>query len=58
MANSVDPDQTAPSGAVWSGSALFAYAILSETFVYGNLGHLLYLKYSDRQTWAKNVDPD
>ena len=28
MANSVDPDQTAPSGAVSSGSALFAYAIL------------------------------
>ena len=25
MANSADPDQTAPSGAVWSGSALFAY---------------------------------
>ena len=24
MANSVDPDQTAPLGAVWSGSALFA----------------------------------
>ena len=23
-ANSVDPDQTAPTGAVWSGSALFA----------------------------------
>ena len=23
MANSVDPDQTAPLGAVWSGSALF-----------------------------------
>ena len=30
MANSVEPDQTAPSGAVWSGSALFAYAILSN----------------------------
>ena len=30
MANIVDPDQTAPEGAVWSGSALFAYAILSE----------------------------
>ena len=30
MANSVDPDQTAPSGAVWSGSTLFAYAIFSE----------------------------
>ena len=26
MANSVDPDQTAPLGAVWSGSALFAQA--------------------------------
>ena len=23
-ANSADPDQTAPSGAVWSGSTLFA----------------------------------
>ena len=28
IANSEDPDQTAPPGAVWSGSALFAYAIL------------------------------
>ena len=27
MANSVDPDQTASAGAVWSGSALFADAI-------------------------------
>ena len=33
MANRVDPDQTAPKGAVWSGSYLFAYAILSETLV-------------------------
>ena len=30
MSNSVDPDQTAPLGAVWSGSALFAQAYLSE----------------------------
>ena len=37
MANSVDPDQTAPLGAVWSGSALFAQAYLSE-----NLGTLRY----------------
>ena len=37
MANSVDPDQT-PLGAVWSGSALFAQACLSE-----NLGSLWYL---------------
>ena len=27
MANSVDPDQTAPVGAVWSGSALFANSV-------------------------------
>ena len=30
MANSVDPDQTAPVGAIWSGSALFAQTCLSE----------------------------
>ena len=35
MANSVDPDQTAPLGAIWSGPALFAQAYLSE-----NLGSL------------------
>ena len=33
MANNVVPDQTAPS-AVWSGSELFAYTILSEALVY------------------------
>ena len=32
--NSVDPDQTAPSGAAWSASAMFAYAILLATLVY------------------------
>ena len=48
-ANIVDPDQTAPypdqtalEGAVWSGSALFAHAILSETLVYEILGLLPY----------------
>ena len=45
MANSEDPDQTAPSGTVWSGSALFAPAILSETLVYEILGYLLYMLY-------------
>ena len=30
MANSVDPDQTAPLGAVWSGSTLFAQTCLSK----------------------------
>ena len=39
IANSADPDQTAPLGAVWSGSALFAQTYLSE-----NLGSLQYLE--------------
>ena len=51
MANSVDPDQTAPSGAVWSGSALFAYVILSKTLVLAILGHLR-LPYSKRNDLA------
>ena len=39
IANIVDPDQTIPLGAVWSGSALFAQAYLPE-----NLGSLCYPK--------------
>ena len=35
MANSVDPDQTAPFG-----STLFAYAILADTLVYEMLRYL------------------
>ena len=35
MANSVDPDQTAPIGAVYSGSALFA-SILNLSVMPGN----------------------
>ena len=42
MANSVDPDQTAPLGAVWSGSALFAQAYLSENL--GSLRYYLFIK--------------
>ena len=34
MANSTDPDQTATERAVWSGSAVFADAILKEKLVY------------------------
>ena len=33
IANSVDPDQTAPLEAVWSGSALFAQTYLSENIM-------------------------
>ena len=42
MANSVDPDQTAPLGAVWSGSILFAQTYLSE-----NLGSLSVTEQSE-----------
>ena len=35
MANSVDPDQTAPIGTVCSGSTLFA-SILNSTVMLGN----------------------
>ena len=35
MANSVDPDQTAPRGAVCSGSMLFA-SILNSSVMLGN----------------------
>ena len=35
MANSVDPDQTAPIGAVYSGSTLFA-SILNSSVMLGN----------------------
>ena len=42
MANSVDPDHTAPLGAVSSGSALFAQAYLSENL--GSLRCVLFLR--------------
>ena len=57
-ANSADPDQAAPEGAVWSGSALFAvplsilrnkcirsiiYARIVENKVFKILGHLPYM---------------
>ena len=45
MANSVDPDQTASEGAVWSVSALFAYAILSLFFPV-HLFHIFYYLFS------------
>ena len=33
MANSVDPDQTAPTGAVFSGSPLFASILISSVLL-------------------------
>ena len=47
MANSVDHDQTAPSGAVGSGSTLFAYVILSDALVFEFfLGYLPYYNFA------------
>ena len=46
MANSVDPDQTAPKGAVWSGSKLFA-SILNSSVMLGN--------YLQQTTSANNI---
>ena len=48
IANNVDPDQTAPPGAVWPGSALFAQTCLSENlwtlwYLSKNLGYLQYM---------------
>ena len=46
MANSVDPDQTAPIGAVCSGSTLFA-SILNSSVMLGN--------YLEQTTSAGNI---
>ena len=46
MANSVDPDQTAPIGAVCSGSRLFA-SILNLSVLFGN--------YLQQTTSAVNI---
>ena len=50
MANSEDLYQNAPSRAVKSGSALFAYAILSTTLVYKTLEHFPLLWTEMRKT--------
>ena len=52
LANGVDPDQTdptAPSGAVWSGSILFAQTSLSVMVT-----TVKFLKYSDNQNFGCN----
>ena len=48
MANSVDPDQTAPIGAVCSGSSLFA-SILNLSVMLGNFcsRRLQHMTFSD-----------
>ena len=55
IANSVDPDQTAPGGAVWSGSALFAQTCVSENrniTVVCNLGDIKWLSLTNNNCAA------
>ena len=47
ITNREDPDQTAPWGAVWSGSALFAQTYLSQ--------YLELLRYFDIDKHKKTV---
>ena len=49
MAESVDPDQTAPIGAACSGSTLFA-SILDSSVMLGN-----YLNYMKQTTSADDI---
>ena len=45
IANREDPDQTALSEAVWSGSVLFVYAFFCRQQVFEILEHLLYTAF-------------
>ena len=45
IANSEDPDQTAPLGAVWSGSAVFAQTYLSRMLGSLQYSHLAAISY-------------
>ena len=56
MVNSADPDQTAPSDAVWPRSALFAYIILWVIWClkFQNINHTICIRL-DRP--ANRVDP-
>ena len=56
MANSVDHDQTA-SGAVWSGSALFAYVILSAALMDEILEHFPYSKKKEVAPFGSKFFP-
>ena len=72
-ANSADPDQTAPRGAVWSGSLLFATPFLTKyamvwplclnfrrSFLASeNLGHLWYVRENqNRKVEKEPADQD
>ena len=59
MANSVNSDQTAPLGAPWSGSALFAQAYLSKklgSLRYGYFQSKIYLRMADLNVKAIELE--
>ena len=54
IANSEDPDQTAPLGAAWSGSALFAQTCLSENL--GSLRYSIIFQAAPMAEWVKSLN--
>ena len=64
MANSVDPDQTASSEAVWSWSALFAETYLSQYIEFVRVVENIYRLHFSKifgdiacSTWSKISTP-
>ena len=55
IANREDPDQTASSEAVWSGSALSALAFVGRQRVFEILEHLLYMSVELNHFIQKNI---
>ena len=55
-ANSVDPDQTAPKGAVWSGSKLFAKMTFKITSRWQSRRQLLWLAVLGLSKWMHLAD--
>ena len=57
MANSEDPDQTAPSGAVWSRSALFVQKYLSQYLEFLGIPSLHKQKYNVQDCSRASIPP-
>ena len=54
IANSVDPDQTAPRGAVWSNHSHFAYSHFAYSRFAYDLSHFAYSHFAySRFTYSK-----
>ena len=56
MANSVDPDQTASSEAVWSWSALFAETYLSQYIEFLTVNNVLRYNNNCKMIWLSVIE--